>query len=183
MFTAATQAGVTRIVYSSSIAAYGVVPGHPEPITEDATRVHQPGFAYAATKFEVEAWLDRFEVEGSPERIGPVEPLSEALDHQIAAAASNMPSQRFESRMLFASGHVDQTPLSYDVVEFTQPLRQAREFTFDEQELSVSRLRSTAAARRLNHLHRRVDASAGATSLLRKTNECLAITAADIQHA
>src|SRR5690348_10340443 len=34
VFRAALQAGVRRIVYASSIAAYGVVPGHPEPIVE-----------------------------------------------------------------------------------------------------------------------------------------------------
>src|SRR5262245_24915848 len=34
VFAAGAAAGITRIVYSSSIAAYGVVPGHPEPITE-----------------------------------------------------------------------------------------------------------------------------------------------------
>ena len=60
VFNAAAAAGITRIVYSSSIAAYGVVPGHPEPITEDTPRVHQKNFAYSATKFEVEALLDRF---------------------------------------------------------------------------------------------------------------------------
>jgi UDP-glucose 4-epimerase len=60
VFEAAAAAGLTRIVYSSSIAAYGVVPGHPEPITEETPRVHQKSFAYSATKFEVEALLDRF---------------------------------------------------------------------------------------------------------------------------
>jgi UDP-glucose 4-epimerase len=62
-FNAAATAGLTQVVYSSSIAAYGVVPGHPEPITEDTPRVHQESFAYASAKFEVEAWLDRFELD------------------------------------------------------------------------------------------------------------------------
>lgn len=61
VFAAAARAGIRRIVYSSSIAAYGVVPGHPEPITEDTTRVFQPDFAYAANKFQVEALLDEFD--------------------------------------------------------------------------------------------------------------------------
>src|SRR5437868_8543217 len=61
VFEAAARAGLGQIVYSSSIAAYGVVPGHPEPITEDTPRVHHPGFAYSATKYEVEALLDRYE--------------------------------------------------------------------------------------------------------------------------
>ncbi len=61
VFRAAHAAGVGTIVYTSSVAAYGVVPGHPVPIVEDTPRVHQPDFAYAATKFQVEAFLDDFE--------------------------------------------------------------------------------------------------------------------------
>src|SRR5262245_13311390 len=63
VFKAAAAEGLTQIVYSSSIAAYGVVPGHPEPITEDTPRVHQESFAYSSAKFEVEALLDRFVLE------------------------------------------------------------------------------------------------------------------------
>jgi len=63
VFEAAASAGIAQIVYSSSIAAYGVVPGHPEPITEETPRVFQKDFAYSATKFEVEALLDRFQLE------------------------------------------------------------------------------------------------------------------------
>ncbi|HSB60108.1 MAG TPA: NAD-dependent epimerase/dehydratase family protein [Vicinamibacteria bacterium] len=61
VFEAAARAGVKRIVYTSSVAAYGVLPGHPVPIVEDTPRLHQPDFAYAATKHEVEAILDAFE--------------------------------------------------------------------------------------------------------------------------
>jgi UDP-glucose 4-epimerase len=63
VFAAAARAGIKQIVYSSSIAAYGVVPGHPEPIVEDTPRIHQPDFAYSATKYEVEALLDAFEAD------------------------------------------------------------------------------------------------------------------------
>jgi UDP-glucose 4-epimerase len=86
VFAAAARAGVGRIVYSSSIAAYGVVPGHPEPITEDTPRVHQKGFAYAATKFEVEAWLDRFDVEHpniAVARLRPAILLGHDMDHAL----------------------------------------------------------------------------------------------------
>jgi UDP-glucose 4-epimerase len=86
VFAAAARAGVKQIVYSSSIAAYGVVPGHPEPITEDAVRVHQPDFAYAATKFEVEAFLDRFEID-HPEiavvRLRPGILFGHDMDHAL----------------------------------------------------------------------------------------------------
>ena len=61
VFEAAVAAGVTGIVYTSSIAAYGVMDGHPEPITEDTERKWQPDFPYSAAKFQVEAYLDEFE--------------------------------------------------------------------------------------------------------------------------
>ncbi|MEI7892915.1 MAG: NAD-dependent epimerase/dehydratase family protein, partial [Myxococcales bacterium] len=48
-------------VYSSSVAAYGVTPGHSLPMVEDTPRRYVPEFAYSATKFEVEAFLDAFE--------------------------------------------------------------------------------------------------------------------------
>jgi nucleoside-diphosphate-sugar epimerase/putative sterol carrier protein len=61
VFTCAVAAGVKHVVYASSIAAYGVVPGHPVPVVEDTPRVHQPDFAYSAAKFAVEAFLDELE--------------------------------------------------------------------------------------------------------------------------
>jgi UDP-glucose 4-epimerase len=61
VFDAAARAGVKQIVYSSSIAAYGVVHGHPVPIVEETPRVYQRAFAYSAAKFEVEQFLDEFE--------------------------------------------------------------------------------------------------------------------------
>jgi UDP-glucose 4-epimerase len=63
VFRAAATAGCKAVVYMSSIAAYGCVPGHPVPITEDAARVYQPDFPYSACKFEVEAFLDSFDAE------------------------------------------------------------------------------------------------------------------------
>lgn len=61
LFNAAARAGVRQIVYSSSLAAYGVVPGHPELIVEDTPRRLQPDFPYAAAKYQIEAFLDAFE--------------------------------------------------------------------------------------------------------------------------
>lgn len=58
VFEGAVEAGVKRIVYASSIAAYGVVPGHPEPIVESTPRVFQPEFPYSACKHRVETILD-----------------------------------------------------------------------------------------------------------------------------
>jgi len=61
VFRAAASAGVETIVFVSSITAYGVVPGHPVPIVETTPRVRQADFAYAACKFDVEAFLDEVE--------------------------------------------------------------------------------------------------------------------------
>ncbi len=59
----ALAAGVSVIVYSSSVAAYGVVPGHAEPMTEDEPRIRQDDFPYSAAKYDVEALLDELEAQ------------------------------------------------------------------------------------------------------------------------
>jgi nucleoside-diphosphate-sugar epimerase len=61
VFHAAVTAGAKTIVFMSSITAYGVVAGHPVPIVESTPRVRQADFAYAACKFDVEAFLDEVE--------------------------------------------------------------------------------------------------------------------------
>lgn len=58
---AALDAGVTQIVYASSVAAYGLVRSHPVPIVEDSPRVHQPDFSYNDAKWRVEDFMDAFE--------------------------------------------------------------------------------------------------------------------------
>lgn len=86
VFNAAAKAGLKQIIYSSSIAAYGVVPGHKLPLKEDSPRVYQPDFAYAATKFTVEEFLDGFERE-HPEmvvtRLRPSILLGRTMEHQL----------------------------------------------------------------------------------------------------
>jgi len=61
VFEAAGKAGVSHLVCASSIAAYGVVPGHPVPIVETTPRRYQEEFPYAAAKFKVEELLDAVE--------------------------------------------------------------------------------------------------------------------------
>ena len=61
VFAAAARAGVSRVVYASSIAAYGAWPDNPEPIPESHPRRGNPGFYYAEHKAEVETFLDSFE--------------------------------------------------------------------------------------------------------------------------
>ena len=60
-FAAAAKAGVKRIVYASSIAAYGAWPDNPVPILESHPTRGNPGFYYAEHKSEVEHLLDGFE--------------------------------------------------------------------------------------------------------------------------
>lgn len=55
---AAAAAGIPHILYASSMAAYGLLPGHPVPITEDSPRYLQDDFPYCAAKYRVEAMLD-----------------------------------------------------------------------------------------------------------------------------
>lgn len=92
VFHAAATAGVKQIIYSSSIAAYGVVPGHKLPLTEDSPRVYQPDFAYSATKFTVEEFLDEFE-RSHPEmvvtRLRPSILIGRTMDHQLGAMLRN----------------------------------------------------------------------------------------------
>lgn len=61
VFEAAAKARVPYVLYTSSIASYGVLPGHPDPITEETPLRYQPEFPYAAAKYEVEEFLDGFE--------------------------------------------------------------------------------------------------------------------------
>ena len=63
VFKAAAQAGVDQIIYSSSLSAYGVCPGHPDPIIEDTPRKLVDSFPYSAAKYRVEAYLDDFEAQ------------------------------------------------------------------------------------------------------------------------
>jgi nucleoside-diphosphate-sugar epimerase len=81
---AAIDAGVKRIVYSSSIAAYGCVTGHALPLVESSPRVRQDAFAYAATKYDVEELLDIVEAQHPDVAIARLRPailLGERIEH------------------------------------------------------------------------------------------------------
>lgn len=58
---AARTSTVKQILYASSVAAYGVKHGLPDPITEDAPRSLVDDFPYSAAKYRVEEHLDSFE--------------------------------------------------------------------------------------------------------------------------
>ncbi|HEX2264879.1 MAG TPA: NAD-dependent epimerase/dehydratase family protein [Solirubrobacterales bacterium] len=58
VFEAAITAGVPRLVYASSVAAYGFHPENPQPLTEDVPARGSDGFYYSAQKAELEDLLD-----------------------------------------------------------------------------------------------------------------------------
>lgn len=57
VFEAAVDAGVKRIVYASSVAAYGYHADNPQPLTEDVAARGSASHYYSAQKAEVEALL------------------------------------------------------------------------------------------------------------------------------
>jgi UDP-glucose 4-epimerase len=58
VFEAAIDAGVKRLVYASSVAAYGFHRDNPQPLTEDVPPRGSESFYYSAQKAELEAVLD-----------------------------------------------------------------------------------------------------------------------------
>lgn len=58
VFEAAVEAGVERLVYASSVAAYGFHPQNPQPLTEETPALGSSRFYYSAQKAELEEALD-----------------------------------------------------------------------------------------------------------------------------
>src|SRR3954471_10916398 len=58
VFEVAIKAGVKRLVYASSVAAYGFHSGNPQPLTEDVPARGSEDFYYSRQKAEVEEVLD-----------------------------------------------------------------------------------------------------------------------------
>src|SRR3954447_18724653 len=59
VFEAATSAGLTRFVYTSSVAAYGFHDENPQPLTEEVVPKGTDDFYYSAQKAELERELHR----------------------------------------------------------------------------------------------------------------------------
>jgi UDP-glucose 4-epimerase len=88
VFRAAVAAGVRRIVYASSVAAYGLVPSLAVPVSEETPRTRQPGFWYAAAKFDVEQDLDALEREHpslAVTRLRPAILIGRRMEHRLGA--------------------------------------------------------------------------------------------------
>ena len=58
VFEATVEAGAKRLVYTSSVAAYGFHADNPQPLTEDVPVRGSEGFYYSAHKAELELVLD-----------------------------------------------------------------------------------------------------------------------------
>jgi UDP-glucose 4-epimerase len=58
VFEMAIKAGVKRLVYASSVAAYGFHPDNPQPLSEDVPARGSDGFYYSRQKAELEGLLD-----------------------------------------------------------------------------------------------------------------------------
>ncbi len=58
VFEAAVAAGAKRLIYTSSVAAYGFHEDNPQPLTEEIEPRGTDGFYYSAHKAELEALLD-----------------------------------------------------------------------------------------------------------------------------
>ena len=63
VFAAAIEAGVKRLVYTSSVAAYGFHAENPQPLTEEIPVRGSESFYYSAQKAELEATLELLAVE------------------------------------------------------------------------------------------------------------------------
>lgn len=59
VFQAALDAGATRLVYTSSVAAYGFYDSNPEVLTEDVAARGTDGHYYSAQKAELEETLEK----------------------------------------------------------------------------------------------------------------------------
>jgi nucleoside-diphosphate-sugar epimerase len=58
VFETAIRAGVKRLVYASSVAAYGFHPENPQPLTEEVPPRGSESFYYSSQKAELEGLLD-----------------------------------------------------------------------------------------------------------------------------
>ena len=99
VFEGAVAAGVSRIVYASSTAAYGAHDGNPEPLTEEHPLRPNPDWYYSRTKGRVEDLLDELEAR-HPElvviRLRPCVFLGPTINNPLGML--------FDRRFLISSG-------------------------------------------------------------------------------
>lgn len=88
---AAAAAGVRKLVISSSIAAYGILPDNPVPLVEESPlRGLYNDFYYSQHKHANEIWLDGFQREYPDLLISRLRPCIVMGPHQFAASTMQM---------------------------------------------------------------------------------------------
>ncbi len=106
VFEAAVEAGVERLVYPSSVAAYGFHPENPQPLTEETPATGSSGFYYSEQKAELEEELDEIlagsELEAYVFRpcivAGPRAPM--LIEQTVGAARLGDPAPRLRRHVL-----------------------------------------------------------------------------------
>lgn len=97
VFEATVAAGCRRLVYTSSVAAYGFHPDNPQPLTEDVPARGSDDFYYSAQKAELESVLAEV-VGGSDVEAYVLRPCIVA-GPDSPALVSNLPSVQVRERL------------------------------------------------------------------------------------
>jgi len=86
VFECAARCGVKKIIYTSSVAAYGMTKESPEIHTEESKKlgIRQKNFYYAHTKASVELYLDQFELAHPEIAIARIRPHIISGPHYLA---------------------------------------------------------------------------------------------------
>jgi nucleoside-diphosphate-sugar epimerase len=92
VFDAAARTGARRIVYASSIAAYGAHPDNPVPIHEDWPTRGNDAFYYSQHKAEVERLLDAFEAAKPDVEVVRIRPCVVVGPHSIDLFRGPLPT-------------------------------------------------------------------------------------------
>jgi nucleoside-diphosphate-sugar epimerase len=97
VFDAAASAGVKRLVYASSVAAYGFHRDNPQPLTEDVAARGTSSHYYSAQKAEVEALLAQA-LDGSATKAYVFRPCVVA-GRDAPALVDNLPYTQISARL------------------------------------------------------------------------------------
>lgn len=109
---AAVRAGVRRFVYLSSIAAYGIRPDNPQPLTEGDALRPTPDHFYASHKSEAEPLL-RAVLQDAGIETYVLRPCGIVGPHTMGAALDDVPGRliSFTRRALRMAGRVGLRPM------------------------------------------------------------------------
>ena len=114
VFEATVEAGAKRLVYTSSVAAYGFHGDNPQPLTEDVPTRGSENFYYSAHKAELEGVLDEC-LEGSDVEAYVFRPC-------IVAGAGAPMLIETTVRMLPVYGQLKLARRALDMIPFLGPL-------------------------------------------------------------